>query len=1791
MSKSYRFRTQPGEDRTLRVNIEQDFDFIEILSLKLRQDDVYARFCADYGVVAGRVIVNGGYGVPNASVSIFVPLSSVDENDPIISTLYPYKTIETKNEDGYRYNLLPYVSEYRGHAATGTFPDRSDLLTRPEVLEVYEKYYKYTVRTNESGDFMIVGVPLGNQKIVLDLDLSNIGCFSLRPSDLIRMNMGTDAQFAGPNFRTSSDLGSLPQIINIVEDIEVASFWGEEELCNVGITRLDFDLRDQGIEIQPHCIFMGSMFSTDDKDALLTNCKPKFNTGNLCDLVSAPGRILAVRQTILSDSNGYPILEQYNLPEGGNVIDEDGAWLIEIPMNYDYVTTNEFGEQILSNDPKVGIPTKGKYRFRIQYQNEGGEDEDVLRADYLVPNIREYGWDTNPLANGPSNDVLQNKSYAFSLDWNDYGDTGTTVGQFMINEAINCNDKFFEFNFNRVYTVSSFIDRWKWGYNRSRHLGIKEITDRSCTSTTNRMPVNDGVRNFDLIFFVFNIAITTLGILAYVLIPLLHFAALIWPILKRSLAVQIPILLGFLSIFFVVGGVLAFPAIALGLLMIGLGVGFGFATVAFVRKISPLLRGSGEFRGITLPSMSYPDCETCSCELRTLPLDLEYEVSDGGLARTSVNGINLYSRTNSSYLMNTNSNTLWGRVPSSEDQIADSDGDVKCNDNNNDGSNNTGDNTLFRALIESEFDFDASSRYTLNSFGIRYALAGYPVYAVQGCPINTLGFRPGTFYLTRDINYSHRLNWINLRQRYFDNFSGPLTLPTYGPLQTINSSQYFQNKITTTVKNGNQISQPFTDNVLILITDPDTLDKLKSGTIMTFTNPDDIKDKNVDGYNVSGATENQFGTKSITGTSFTNLTTTVTYIKDDTTTGVSTLYLTGSTSGRTYNYKGGMEYFQVITGTTLDNLVRAGHPLESNGTNYNLIRFGILQAGQRIYYRSSCGGNPTRYSNVNSLGTMGSQSWRKHCILFLVRGVDVYTEKQDIEYDLSRLLGQSNGTVKVKGKFYMNVPIQPNTGSVAADWWTNKKTPESHEVGYNNTSTLYHKPFNFRPDPQLYSAYTTNSIKYYSSLDRKTKNLGFKVFPNDINELSLNNCTNVWLSLNNNNMPWPFNGVTDHNTNQKYRFRYMTGSVDGPNYLSGEFFLQGNVEGGSLMWFRTNEPESERFDAGSNGDLNSNLAGTGNFMGDVNTVLPRLFAPSYAISNPTLSDTITFLNSIDNFKPIIRSDRLPTSDRIQRPFDGNVTTGNSSFPLFQNDNFTIYLIDENGDVEQLTSSPTDITNNAADFGDDGLTGATSVLSTFSCEGMVPLNCYSGNGETFGVETPCVDNTNPVKVDKGCYLLIQPPYFTFGDGGVSNGLVRDYALFQEWKTRYRFTFAACRGVIGHVFQNNWVNGALYAFSFKRKKIFDVQGNLKKYVFCGSKDFNLAKRIRNQGTVYWDVTKGSFFYRSTPYVITQNGTTVTGGYFIGQKPRRQNINGVYENANDMYKGMNDRNLFFPTTIMDLGPKDQFVKEVCLNPQLDNYLAETLKSTSFNDTDDLLLFFILSRILSTTTWGKVFNAGDSSIGNLFSRSEKRIDGDLAQLFSINSEYGILPFDEQFYDDDDIILDNPDGVGNSLIGVLFSASTAQRIALTPGIKTFSNNLTQLIGYPKTQTVPMYQWQLKDNDDNPATTTKIFGTQYNDWKTDLNLINGVNKMYAVPYQSMSFTSARYFKPVNGPATGFIMNYQSGGERTSEWLPGTNNGSTNFVVGAPYHFYFGLSKGKTALNRFIKKYVVGVTEL
>ena len=601
MGQSYRIRTELGITKTINVQLDQEFEFLEILSLKLNQQDVYLRACSDYGVIVGRVTANNGLGLPNARVSIFIPIETVDESNPVIQSIYPYKSPNDKNEDGYRYNLLPYEKSYSVHSATGTLPTRLDVLTGNTAFEIYEKYYKFTAKTNESGDYMIMGVPLGQQTVVMDLDLSDIGEFSLTPQDLIRMGRATEAQVAGNRFRTSEDLNSLPQIVNLTKVVEISPLWGEPSICQIAINRVDFDLRDEAnIDIQPTSVFMGSIYSSPDNLRIrppfsignflnFGGNKPKDNLGNLCNLTTGPGQILAIRQTINLDLSGNPILEEYKLEQNGNVIDESGAWLVELPMNLDYLVTNEFGEKIISYDPTLGIPTKSKYRFKVKWQQSNSLSQPVKRPYYLVPNIKEYGWtnnndDPNVLTNSGNQQQIKS-SYYFGLDWSGY--TQGFVGQHRqnrLNEIINCEDTFYEFKYNRVYTVSSLIDQYKRA-NRSNFIGIKEIDDDSCSDTVNKFPVNEGFRNFDFLFFIFSFLMLIISISFISVLISFHIIIFLYNLVRRVFCVLCGIKIPIINV-----------------------RPFGFICRIFKIKCSNFNTT------IRFPMITYPECDACSCK-------------------------------------------------------------------------------------------------------------------------------------------------------------------------------------------------------------------------------------------------------------------------------------------------------------------------------------------------------------------------------------------------------------------------------------------------------------------------------------------------------------------------------------------------------------------------------------------------------------------------------------------------------------------------------------------------------------------------------------------------------------------------------------------------------------------------------------------------------------------------------------------------------------------------------------------------------------------------------------------------------------------------------------------------------------------------------------------------------------------------------------------------------------------------------------------------------------------------
>ena len=179
--KGYRINTRVGEgDNYVSVNLKQGVKMLDILSLQIDTEDLYQKHTSDYGVIVGRVLANNALGVPNVKVSVFVPLSQDDRDNYIMSNEYPFTTLQTRDLNGVRYNLLSDEEK-----TYGTFPSKRMVLDNDGTVEVYEKYWKFTTRTNESGDYMIFGVPIGTCQTHYDCDLSDIGILSQKPYDLI----------------------------------------------------------------------------------------------------------------------------------------------------------------------------------------------------------------------------------------------------------------------------------------------------------------------------------------------------------------------------------------------------------------------------------------------------------------------------------------------------------------------------------------------------------------------------------------------------------------------------------------------------------------------------------------------------------------------------------------------------------------------------------------------------------------------------------------------------------------------------------------------------------------------------------------------------------------------------------------------------------------------------------------------------------------------------------------------------------------------------------------------------------------------------------------------------------------------------------------------------------------------------------------------------------------------------------------------------------------------------------------------------------------------------------------------------------------------------------------------------------------------------------------------------------------------------------------------------------------------------------------------------------------------
>ena len=424
------------------------------------------------------------------------------------------------------------------------------------------------------------------------------------------------------------------------------------------------------------------------------------------------------------------------------------------------------------------------------------------------------------------------------------------------------------------------------------------------------------------------------------------------------------------------------------------------------------------------------------------------------------------------------------------------------------------------------------------------------------------------------------------------------------------------------------------------------------------------------------------------------------------------------------------------------------------------------------------------------------------------------------------------------------------------------------------------------------------------------------------------------------------------------------------------------------------------------------------------------------------------------------------------------------------------------------------------------------------------------------------------------------------------------ILNEYYRRKRVGKMFCGGIVNYAFIDNWLSGSLYFTQFKAKRI--ITGISK-----GSE--NVAKYCRNIARLV--IGQSRLYYRSAP---TIDGTTFTPD-----------------------------NLNKPTTFVDLGPRDEFIKEICVDSSLDPNcsVSRSIGATSYQDLGELLGLAINYRMDIANADGNLnmfFQndgfSGGTGISNV-------LDGDILQLLSINNETGIEEFDlqnpkylgYQFNYLDPEVYPQVFKNGNVNYGPLpltfelsDSGSLVRSCLNEPGRLTESS-----------QKVPFYLWDKKGTGFGPYNTDKNNQSwDYGSVQTqplqgmtyDYNLSGDPSDPYLLLPITYTFSGlSKNINEISGTTAefdvisdidnhtnfdsqypGFTYLYVTGGTEDNPisgilytrygntWEP-TDWTNTTFIIkrtqdyyngnkqilSTPFQFYFGLNAGKTGMDKFI----------
>jgi len=489
-------------DKFIQIKLEQNVKTIEVLSMKIGTEDIYQNLNSDYGVLVGRVIANGGVGIPNAKISIFIPLDDDDINDSEIYSVYPYKSPRDKNLEGKRYNLLPRVSQF--DFSTKTFKPRQpfgSMFIEPELMvndifmKVYKKYYKYTAITNKSGDYMIFGVPVGTHTVHMSVDITDIGEYSMNPASMVT-NLGYSPNLFTDNntrIKESNDIDDLPHIETQEISVDIRPFWGDKNNFEIGITRQDFRIR---ANIASQFTIFGSVFTDGENSRWCDNYQGdddndddfhKFSYAQLYkandneDIMINSKRIGIVSEKIyyypntVSDEeieqNGVDLYQKMKLldPAEYSVYKRDGDFVFIINCNRKKVIINDLGE-----------------RVEVPESYNGG-----IYTEFKGFIILEYTEDSIPVPFKKINDEIANNTRSvtqFRTRIKIPQSANPKQGLESSSTAHQWRNQHYTFSANTIYSVARFNATV---YNKIRHINVRDDD-------------NDGFTNIDSVNNLYN---------------------------------------------------------------------------------------------------------------------------------------------------------------------------------------------------------------------------------------------------------------------------------------------------------------------------------------------------------------------------------------------------------------------------------------------------------------------------------------------------------------------------------------------------------------------------------------------------------------------------------------------------------------------------------------------------------------------------------------------------------------------------------------------------------------------------------------------------------------------------------------------------------------------------------------------------------------------------------------------------------------------------------------------------------------------------------------------------------------------------------------------------------------------------------------------------------------------------------------------------------------------------------------------------------------------------------------